>query len=269
MSVIYKFDRDILNGENIHVRKKTRETSYKKHWHNYYEIIFYKNCKGKCILNGYEYGITDSCLFFLTPKDFHEIETDENDSSNSVIISFSEQIVDKHLLAAVTSSAVVLYDPSQYLKLQIEELCAVYDSENSLRARQLYHILNCILVAIIENGGAVNSSPVEMNSVIADSISYILTRPQAEITLNVLASRFNLSPTYFSRLFRENTGISFKKYLTMIRIEYAKRLLEENELSIIDIGYECGFNTPSQFVRAFKAAQNQTPSDYRKCKTKR
>ena len=43
----------------------------------------------------------------------------------------------------------------------------------------------------------------------------------------------------------------------------AKSLLEEDELPIIDIGYECGFNTPSQFIRAFKKTVEKTPSEYR------
>ena len=46
---IYKFERDMLRGESIHVQKKRDHTWFKKHWHNYFEIIYYKNCVGECI----------------------------------------------------------------------------------------------------------------------------------------------------------------------------------------------------------------------------
>ncbi len=48
MSGIYKFEREMLEGESIHVNKRTKGISYKKHWHNYYEIIFYYNCQRIC-----------------------------------------------------------------------------------------------------------------------------------------------------------------------------------------------------------------------------
>jgi AraC-like DNA-binding protein len=68
---------------------------------------------------------------------------------------------------------------------------------------------------------------------------------------------------YFSRLFHASTGVTFKTYLSDLRIEYAKRLLEERKLPIIDVGCECGYNTPSQFVRAFKQHTGMPPSAYR------
>ena len=42
---IYKFEREMLRGEDISIQKKSDHNWYKKHWHNYYEIIYYKNCE--------------------------------------------------------------------------------------------------------------------------------------------------------------------------------------------------------------------------------
>lgn len=50
----------------------------------------------------------------------------------------------------------------------------------------------------------------------------------------------------------------------MIRVEYAKRLLEEKELSVLEVGFESGFNTPSQFIRVFKDQVGTVPSKYKK-----
>ena len=260
---IYKFEREMLNGEDINIQKKSDHNWYKKHWHNYFEIIYYKNCKGFCSLNGIDYELKDSCLFFLTPKDFHEIATKENNDSYSLIISFNEQIVDKKILEQLSEDSIVIYDLPTLFSEQIDALYEVFLNRSIYRDAHLKHMLNCILIRILEIGQRVSSSAKDIHPIVRESISYMLTNPSEHITLESLSERFGITKTYFSHLFRESTGTSFKQYLTSLRIECAKRMLAEKELSIIDIGFECGFLTPSQFSRSFKQNTGVTPSKYR------
>ena len=260
---IYKFERNMLRGENIHINKKVGNTWFKKHWHNYYEIIYYKNCVGYCILNGERFEITDDCLFFLTPKDFHEIVTEDSPGAGSFIISFNEQIIDKKILPSLTAAPFTLYFPSKGLSEKIEELYAIFKSKDSLRELHLSHLFNCVLIEILEKGNYVSALPKDINPIVREGISLMLTEPSKDFSLDFFAEKFKVTPTYFSRLFHESTGVTFKQYLTGLRIEYAKRMLEEKELPIIDVVYECGFGTPSQFIRAFKSHENMTPSEYR------
>ena len=146
---IYKFERDMLHGEAIHINKKKDRTWFKKHWHNYYEIIYYRNCVGYCILNGEKFEFSDNCLFLLTPNDFHEIVTDEHPDSHSFIISFSEQIVDKTILDALTAGPFILYDMPCGMEAQIEELYRIFKGDGSYRERHLSHLFNCLLIVDI------------------------------------------------------------------------------------------------------------------------
>ncbi|MBE6703408.1 MAG: helix-turn-helix domain-containing protein [Ruminococcaceae bacterium] len=260
---IYKFEREMLKGEDIHIQKKQNHTWYKKHWHNYFEIIYYKNCVGYCTLNGVKHDLSKSCLFFLTPKDFHEIVTRETDNSHSIIISFSEQIVDKKLLDALTEKPIVLYDLPALLRDQIEELSVIFCGKTSYREQYLKHLLNCVLIRILETGQPLSVVSKDISPIVRESICYMLTNPAEHITLDTFAAKFGITKTYFSHLFHDSTGVSFKKYLTALRMECAKRMLCEKELSIIDVGFECGFLTPSQFVRSFKNHVGLTPSEYR------
>ncbi len=260
---VYKFERDMLHGEAIHINKKEDCTWFKKHWHNYYEIIYYRNCVGYCILNGERFEISDNCLFLLTPKDFHEIITDDSPESYSFIISFSEQIIDKTILEALTAGPFTLYGISKEMESQIEELYDVFKGGGNYRERHLFHLFNHILICILENGEFVNTLPHDVNPIVRESISLMLVDPAKNFTLDFFAQRFNITKTYFSHLFHENTGISYKQYLTALRLECAKRMLEENDLPVIDVGYECGFNTPSQFIRTFKKSVGMPPSKYR------
>jgi AraC-like DNA-binding protein len=253
----------MLNGENVSIQKKSDHNWYKKHWHNYFEIIYYNNCTGYCSLNGIDHELRDNCLFFLTPKDFHEISTNENADSYSMIISFSEQIVDKKILKLLTEESIVIYDLPTLLSKEIDALYEVFLSRSVYRDTHLKHLLNCILIRILEIGQRVSSASKDIHPIIRESISYILTNPSEHITLDTLSSRFGITKTYFSHLFRDSTGVSFKQYLTSLRLECAKRMLAEKELSIIDVGFECGFVTPSQFSRSFKQNTGMTPSQYR------
>lgn len=263
-SGIPKFERDMLHGENIMVRKRVKITDYRKHWHNYYEIIFYEDCKGYCILNGDRYEIEGKCLFLLTPKDFHEIVTVERPESYSINISFSEQMVDKRLVEVLTTGPVVLYFQENILVMLIEQLLNIYQGESLYRDIHMKHLFNDILIRILESGTRANGKNKDMHPIIRESITYILTNLSENMTLSEMSGRFGISETYFSQLFHQHTGVAFKQYQLSLRIEYAKRMLEDRELPIIDVGYECGFNTPSQFNRSFKRMVGMPPSQYRK-----
>ena len=260
---IYKFERDMLGGENIHVRRKKKSTAYPRHWHNYFEIIYYHNCQGTCILNGEQYELTERCLFLLSPKDFHEIITDDLPSAESIIVSFNEQIVDPRLLQDITAAPIMLSSVPKSLSDALERLHELFQGSAAHRDVHLTHLLNHALLEILENGKPLTNGSPMLHPIVRESISYILQNPSQRITLNTLADKFKVTTTYYSHLFHDTMGVSFKQYLTDIRMDCAKRMLTWDELSVIDVGFECGYPTPSQFVRAFKKNVGLTPSQYR------
>lgn len=79
-----------------------------------------------------------------------------------------------------------------------------------------------------------------------------------------VAAVANISPFYFSRLFRQSTGLSPHKYITQRRLEVAKQLLKKTNLPIIEISAEVGFNSQSHFITLFKKHVGTTPLKYRK-----
>ena len=70
---------------------------------------------------------------------------------------------------------------------------------------------------------------------IKKAISYISKNFSGNLTLEEVAEQVHLNPAYFSSIFKQSTGSSFKEYLNMIRIEESKRLLANTDYSIIDI----------------------------------
>nr|WP_298512179.1 AraC family transcriptional regulator [uncultured Marvinbryantia sp.] len=84
-----------------------------------------------------------------------------------------------------------------------------------------------------------------------------------DISLDDVSKEVNVSPYYFSKIFKEESGENFTEYLTKIRINKAKELLEDAELSIKEIGVMSGYTDPNYFSRIFKKHTGITPREYR------
>ena len=93
---------------------------------------------------------------------------------------------------------------------------------------------------------------------------YIKNHYMEEISLNDLADVAHLNKNYLVRQFKKRFGISPISYLIKIRMEYAKKLLAESNLTVKAIAAECGYNDPSFFNYYFKKTFNISPEAYRR-----
>jgi AraC-like DNA-binding protein len=93
--------------------------------------------------------------------------------------------------------------------------------------------------------------------------TYIEENFSENITLKEIAAAVHTSTFYFCKIFRKGTGITFTEYLTRVRIEKAKSHLTNPHLRVSEIAFEVGFQSLSQFNRAFKGLTGRSPSDFR------
>jgi AraC-like DNA-binding protein len=96
-----------------------------------------------------------------------------------------------------------------------------------------------------------------------DVVSYIMEHLSEDVSLEELAKKASLSPFYFSRLFKKETGFTPHDYILTTRINHAKFLLLTSSLSIKDICFQLGFSSESAFCTAFKKKIGETPSEFR------
>ena len=99
--------------------------------------------------------------------------------------------------------------------------------------------------------------------VISQIKSYILEHFSGPISLDVVAEHVFLSPVYVSRLFKQATGENFTDFITRVRIEKAKELLQHPDILVADVGQRVGYPNPRYFYRVFKHMTGYTPSGYR------
>jgi len=84
-----------------------------------------------------------------------------------------------------------------------------------------------------------------------------------DLSNDELAALLNISEVYFRRLFKEKVGVTPHKYLLNLRIERAKLLLSDPDISALEVAEAVGFSSPYHFSKAFKAAVGTTPGRYR------
>lgn len=103
----------------------------------------------------------------------------------------------------------------------------------------------------------------QSESVTAKAKLYINENYSKELSLDEVSRYVNISPYYFSKLFKEEEGVNFIEYLTGVRIGHAKELLRNPTLSIKEICIMSGYSDPNYFSRIFKKQEGVTPSEYR------
>ena len=161
---------------------------------------------------------------------------------------FSLPVCQRHLLARLEESIGALPPAARTRVLECTGLEALADA-----AREL-----CAGLA-----DTVGQPPVSQQDDIGDRIrGYLLSHYAEEITLESISSALGYSRTYFSKLFKRQFGMNFVAYLTGLRIEEAKRLLEKENLGIQEVAARTGFRGNAYFSSTFRRLTGQTPSEY-------
>lgn len=102
-----------------------------------------------------------------------------------------------------------------------------------------------------------------MNQVAEKIRTYIRENYMNEISMQDAARQFNYSDAYFCKLFKQCFDQNFTSYLTNFRINEAKRLLKDKNISIKDVGMKVGYYDSNYFAKVFKRVTGMIPSEYR------
>ena len=97
---------------------------------------------------------------------------------------------------------------------------------------------------------------------------YIKDNYMKKLSLEDVASYVYLSPTYFSKVFKDETGENFNSYLNRIRIEKSKKLLLNENINLADISNMVGYEEQSYFSKVFKRITGKSPLQFRRSRGK-
>ena len=111
------------------------------------------------------------------------------------------------------------------------------------------------------------SKPKTTNEVnqtrISDVQRYISRHYREELSLSELAAVAHLAPSTLCHIFKRMTGRSIFQHISAVRIQHVMEMLQNTDLTMKAIAYDCGFNTLTNFNRQFKCLTGCTPTEWR------
>ncbi|MBS4195915.1 response regulator transcription factor [Lederbergia citri] len=127
--------------------------------------------------------------------------------------------------------------------------------------KELEMVMNEIVLKMIEYADIIESSP--KNEEVFKAQRFVHEHINKKISLTEVANHLHLNASYFSRVFKKETGENFIEFVTRIKMEKAKEMLNNTTKPVEQIAYDLGFDNKSYFFRTFKKQFGVTPCDYK------
>ena len=125
-------------------------------------------------------------------------------------------------------------------------------------------VLLQFILEMWNKGLVVENDTSGRNTVEKEMVSYIQQNYTGTISLKEFGEQFHLSEKYISRYFKEHFHITLSQYVTYLRLEHAKQLLQDTDIPITEIALQSGYQNVSYFIRSFKKTYEVSPLKYRK-----
>lgn len=259
------------------------------HKHDFIEIAYVISGKGLHIVGDRKYDTRKGDLFIVNYDIPHGFFPDPADGTEPVVYNcvFMPNFLDASLLGSTyfhdifSSFLFKSFFPEESQKnadlslsgadyQDIGNLFRKMYEEYKNRNKGYLEIIRAYLIELIvkilrlmDNNKQSNIS-LQNQRIINHAIEYLRNNFNTDIRLEELAAKSFISKNYFSRLFKEVTGINFTDYVQNLRIDEACSLLKNTEMKVTDIAHQVGFKDMKFFYEVFKKHTGKTPGEFRK-----
>ncbi len=239
-----------------------------KHWHRSIELFAVQEGSLEFILNDKNYRLQAGEFIIVNSNEVHAVHAPKPNftivlqiplnlfsayftTEQFIWFSRSERTYDNEVTQAVFEMFSLLQEKHTGYELQIMSI--------------FYQLLYLLVTKYrkLEVKDELLKSNKQLNR-LGMITEYLKDHYTEDITLEKLAQIFGYSPAYLSRMFMKYAGINYKDYLRGVRMEHAKKDLEESDRQIVEIALEHGFASSKAFSNLFRKRYGQLPNEYRK-----
>lgn len=252
------------------------------HRHHEMELNLILNAGGaKRVVGNHSAEITDAELVLLGPNLEHGWLNHQCKGKNirEITIQFQHDILSggmfdreqmqlmKTMFKASAKGIVFGVETVDNLVPMISALSGKTGFDSVIALLKILHELSLSPYQCLLNQNVVEVDPlkekIQEEDFVEKAFSFINANYQQPISLNETALAVKVPGKFFSRVLKRRTGLTFKDCLTQIRLGHVSRLLIENNYSVSEIAYRCGFSNLANFNRIFKLKKKCTPKQFR------
>ncbi len=252
--------------------------------HDFWEMVYAEKESLFCSADGAQIFLKQGELLFHKPNEFHTLAANGKKAPNVFILSFvckseSMKFFENKKLSLSPHLVKFIYPILQEGRKTFD---IPYSDPNlkkmkllpnpTLGGEQLIkNYLEIFLINLLrdqtetEQGNTTFLPWKALSTKPIDDITAILKENvYSTLTIDDICAKTNYSKAYLFRIFKAKTGKTIMAYFTQLKIDQAKQLLRENELSVREISEKLAFNTPDYFIKTFKRITGLTPLAYKK-----
>ena len=261
-----------------HIENAGRSFQIPVHWHDEFEIIYVRSGFLTVSISGESYIGKTGEAFVVSPGNLHLMGSQSGTVDYYTFlfplkyISFrTDDMLDEKLLEPLNSGHLMICPRVKDTAKELcEQLIEIYEAKNdeseskiTTQVRTKIILLQFIL-EMWKKGFVIENDTSGRNIVEKEMISYIQQNFTGKISLREFGEQFHLSEKYISRYFKEHFHITLSQYVTYLRLEHAKQLLQDTDIPVTDVAMQSGYQNVSYFIRSFQKAYAVSPLKYRK-----
>ena len=261
-----------------HIENAGRSFQIPVHWHDEFEIIYVRSGFLAVSISGESYIGKTGDAFVVSPGNLHLMGSQSGTVDYYTFlfplkyISFrTDDMLDEKLLEPLNSGHLMICprvkDTAKELCEQLIEIYEAKKDESESKITTQVRTKIILLQFILEmwkKGFVIENDTSGRNTVEKEMVSYIQQNFTGKISLREFGEQFHLSEKYISRYFKEHFHITLSQYVTYLRLEHAKQLLQDTDIPVTDVAMQSGYQNVSYFIRSFQKAYAVSPLKYRK-----
>ncbi|MBP3578505.1 MAG: AraC family transcriptional regulator [Lachnospiraceae bacterium] len=238
-----------------------------RHVHKEFEIYYMK--EGSCTyhIKEYTFKVKPGDVILIPGNTSHRT-TYGGVAHSRLLVNCSEAYIPAPVLERIGTIGY-LYRNHKVIS-QLEELFAKIEHEYSHADTLSAEVLKCFtaeLMFVILRHKNEHEIKRESNDFVSTVQEYIQNNYMNDVKLSSIAEMLSVSQEHLSRVFKQETGIGFKEYLTGFRLQKAEDMLKyETGRAVSEVAYACGFNDGNYFSYIFKKTYGVSPTEVRRKK---